>query len=50
MSNAEYVCSSCGHEQEASDTNCEKCGSERILLIKVAKALFGKRWKNRLSK
>lgn len=46
MVNNDYVCADCGHEQANMFAPCEKCGSLRVVMIEVAKELFGKNWRD----
>jgi len=39
------VCADCGHEQPTMDP-CAKCGSVRVVLVKVIRELFGEDWRS----
>ena len=41
----EFICADCGHEQNTIQ-KCEKCQSFRVILLKVAKELFGENYKD----
>ena len=39
------VCAECGHEQSTMDP-CQRCRSVRVVLITVARDLFGENWRD----
>lgn len=43
----EFVCASCGHEQDSMDRRCDACGSVRVILVSMAVKFFGPDWRQR---
>lgn len=38
------ACADCGHEQDSMDP-CERCGSVRVVLVRLLEELFGPDWR-----